>query len=125
MNKQVFKDLFIWGFVLWFIGYVLGIVFFMFVPKSFIGWFILPIGIAISLWILIKKVRGDSLTYFLKIACIWTFIAIVFDYIFIIKLFKSGIGYYKLDVYLYYLITFLLPILVGWRKQMKEKGEKI
>jgi len=49
---------------------------------------------------------------------IWTIIAVVFDYIFIVKLLKPLDFYYKLDVYLYYSLTFILPILVGWRKTM-------
>jgi hypothetical protein len=119
MNKQLVKDALGWGVVLWLIGYLLGIVLFMFVSQGMIGWFIMPIGIALSLWILFKKVRGDSWPYFLKIAISWTAIAVIFDYLFLVKLFKPQDGYYKLDVYLYYLSTFLLPLLVCWRKSSR------
>lgn len=120
MNKQLLKDGFLWGFILWLIGYVLGIVLFMLVPANLIGWFITPIGIAITLWVLFKKVKSRSFGYFLNIGIIWTLIAVVFDYIFIVKLFSSG-SYYKLDVYFYYASAFVLPLLVGWYKSKTKK----
>jgi hypothetical protein len=116
MVKQFFKDAFGWGFALWLIGYALGIILFTVVPPSLIGWTIMPIGIAIALWILLKKVRGDSFQYFLLLALVWVLIAIVCDYFFLVKAFKPADGYYKLDVYLYYALTFVLPLIVGWRK---------
>lgn len=121
------KDALGWGFVLWPIGYVLGIVLFMVVPPGMIGWVIMPIGIIITLWVLLKRVKGDSLRYYLLLAIAWTLIAIVFDYFFLVQVFKPADGYYKLDVYLYYALTFMLPIFVGplrlrqieasWRKK--------
>jgi hypothetical protein len=120
MNKQLLKDGLGWGFLLWLIGYFLGIVLFMVVPPSMVGWVIMPIGIVISLWVLIKKVKGDSLQYYLKIAIIWALIAVILDYLLLVKVFKPADGYYKLDVYLYYALTFALPLLVGWRKNIKK-----
>jgi len=49
-------------------------------------------------------------------AVVWTLIAIVFDYFFIVKAFKPADGYYKLDVYFYYIFTFLMPLIFGWWK---------
>lgn len=43
----------------------------------------------------------------------WTLIAIIFDYFFLVKLLKPADGYYKLDVYLYYSLTFILPVVAG------------
>lgn len=116
-GKQLLRDALIWGFLLWLIGYILGIILFMFVPPSVLGWVIMPIGTTITLWVLFKKIKNDSLQYYLKLAVSWTVIAIVFDYFFLVKAFKPADGYYKLDVYLYYALTFVLPILVGWRKK--------
>jgi len=116
-SKQFLKDALGWGFVLWLIGYILGIAFFMVVPPNLIGWVIMPIGIIIALWVLYKKVKGDSFQYYIFLAIAWTPIAIVFDYFFLVKLFKPADGYYKLDVYLYYALTFILPVFVGWRKK--------
>lgn len=125
MSKQFLKDALGWGILLWLIGYVLGIIFFqiarsqavlMIVPPSMIGWAIMPIGIIITLWVLFKKVRSNSFQYYLLLAVSWTAVAIVFDYFFLVKVFKPTDGYYKLDVYLYYVLTFVLPLIVGWRK---------
>ncbi len=114
--KQFLKDTFGWGIGLWFFGYVLGIVLFAFVPTSVLGWVIMPIGVAITLWVLLKKIKNEEFEYYLKIAIIWMLIAIVFDYFFLVKIFKPADGYYKMDVYLYYLLTFALPLFVGWWK---------
>lgn len=120
MNKQLFKDVFVWGFILWLIGYILGIVFFAVVPPALIGWFIMPIGVIITLFVLTKKIIAKPFQYFLWLAIGWTLIAIIFDYFFLVKLFKPADGYYKLDVYLYYILTFLLPVFVGWYKNRKK-----
>jgi len=117
MIKQFYKDAFGWGFLLWLIGYVLGIVLFVAVPPALLGWVIMPIGILITLWVLFKKINGDSFKYYVLLAVVWTLIAVVFDYFFLVKMFKPADGYYKLDVYLYYALTFLLPLVVGWRKK--------
>jgi uncharacterized membrane protein len=119
MNKQFMMATFGWGFLLWLVGYILGIVFFMIVPPSLVGWVIMPIGILMTLWVLYKKVRLTRFQDYLKLAAIWTILAMVCDYFFLVKVFKPVDGYYKLDVYLYYLITFLLPLIVGWRKNKK------
>lgn len=50
MNKQLLKDAAGWGLVLWFIGYILGIVLFMIVPSSMIGWIFMPIGATLTVW---------------------------------------------------------------------------
>ena len=119
MNHQLLKDGLIWGFALWLFGYVLGIVLFMFVPASLIGWVITPIGLILTTFTLLKKIDGP-LGHYLKIGIIWTIIAIVFDYFFLVKLFKPADGYYKPDVFFYYLSTFALPLIVGIRRQVKD-----
>lgn len=119
MDKQLLKDTLGWGFILWLIEYVLGIVLFMIVPSSMIGWIITPIGIALILWVLFKKIKTETFQYYFRLAIVWTLIAIVFDYLFLVKAFKPADGYYKLDVYLYYVLTFVLPLIVGWRKTAK------
>ena len=116
MTKKYLKDAFGWGLILWFIGYLLGIILFAIVPQSLLGWVIMPIGIFITLWVLIKRVKADSFRYYVLIAVVWTLIAIICDYFFLVKIFKPLDGYYKLDVYLYYALTFILPLLVGWKK---------
>ena len=116
MNKQLLKDALGWGLVLWFIGYALGIMLFFLLPISLVGWAITPIGIIITFWVLLKKVKGYDPRYYLTLSIVWTAIAIVFDYLFIVKAFGPADGYYKLDVYLYYAITFTSPLVAAWWK---------
>jgi len=121
MSKEFFKNAIGWGVGLWLIGYVLGIIFFMIAPANLIGWIISPIGILITLWVLIKKVQGQSVMFYLWVAVAWTIIAVVFDYLFLVLAFHPADGYYKLDVYFYYTTTFVLPLLVGIFKTRKPK----
>jgi len=113
MNKQFIKDAIGWGIGLWFIGYVLGILLFAFVPAGLIGWIISLIGILITLWVLLKKITSNDLRYYVWLGIIWALVAIIFDYFFLVKLLKPADGYYKVDVYLYYSIMLILPIIVG------------
>lgn len=121
MNRQLFKDTLGWGFVLWLIGYVFGIVLFAVVSPAMIGWILTPIGILITLWVLFKKITSESFRHYVSLAIVWTLIAIVFDYVFLVMVFKPVDGYYKLDVYLYYALTFILPLAVGWYKGRGQK----
>ena len=116
MNRQLLKDSFGWGFILWLIGYVLGIVLFFVVPASLIGWAILPIGLVVTLWVLMRRVKIGRLQHFAILAGVWTVSAVVLDYVFIVKTFSPADGYYKLDVYVYYVLTFAIPLAVGWWK---------
>ncbi len=120
-KKQIILNNIFWGFILWLFGYILGIVFFAFVPKDQIGFYILPFGTALTLWVLLKKIKREEFLCYIGVGMFWTLIAVILDYLFIVKLFKSA-DYYKPDVYLYYALTFVLPILVGW---YKFKGKKV
>jgi hypothetical protein len=116
MSTQFLKDAIGWGFVLWLIGYVLGIMLFALVPVSLIGWIIAPIGAAIALWIAFRKVKGNTLRYYCLVALVWLLIAVLGDYMFIVKAFAPKDGYYKLDVYIYYALTLAIPLFAGWRR---------
>ncbi len=113
--RKIFFNTVIWGFVLWLFGYILGIVLFVFVPKHLIGYYILPFGVALTLWVLFKKIKRKNFSCYIGLGLIWTIMAVVLDYLFIVKLFQSS-DYYKPDVYVYYMLTFALPIAVGWFK---------
>ena len=119
-DRQLLKDSFGWGFVLWLIGYVLGIVLFFVLPPSLIGWVIMPVGLVVTLWVLMRRVKVNLLRHFLILAGVWTLIAVAFDYVFIVKAFNPADGYYKLDVYLYYVLTFTTPLAVGWWKTSRQ-----
>lgn len=119
-KKQIFLNTVKWGFVLWVIGYVLGIILFPFVPANMIGWVIAPVGTLITLWVLFKKIHREKFQCYVGLAVIWTLMAIALDYLFIVKALRPADGYYKADVYLYYALTFILPIIVGWCKSVKK-----
>ena len=125
MTKQWFADTVGWGFILWLIGYILGFVFYFILPPAYIGWAIMPIGIAITLGVLVKKIKPTSFNYYLRLAMVWTAMAIILDYLLIVKALKPGDGYYKLDVYFYYATTFILPLLVGWKKPNKPHDQLV
>ena len=114
-DTRLLRDALGWGVGLWFFGYVLGVVLFFALPVSLIGWAITPVAIAVTLWVLTQQVKRGPLQRYVVIGVIWSGLAIALDYLFIVKLLNPEDGYYKLDVYLYYALTFLLPILAGRR----------
>ena len=117
-KTKILLNTIFWGFILWLFGYILGFVFFALVPKEVIGWYILPFGIAATLWVLLKKIKREQFMCYIGLGVIWTIMAMLLDYVFIIKMLNAP-DYYKLDVYLYYLLTLALPIAVGWWKFKK------
>jgi hypothetical protein len=121
MNKQFAKNNLMWGFLLWLFGYLASFVLFFLVPPSFIGWILMPLGIFITLWVLMKQVKANGLNEYLIMGVIWLLIALVFDYFFIVEALNPADGYYKPSVYIYYALTFLLPIAVSIFKKNKVK----
>jgi len=120
-NKgKIFINTVFWGFILWFFGYVLGFVFFAFVPKAAIGWLIMPLGLIATLWVLLKKIKRESFGCYIGLGVIWTIMAIALDYVFLVKL-LNAVDYYNPDVYLYYALTFVLPAATGWYKFNKAR----
>lgn len=117
---KIFLNTVLWGLVLWLFGYILGIIFFAFVPKNLIGFTILPFGVAFTLWVLIKKIIREQFGCYFGLGLIWTIMAVILDYVFIVKMLNSA-NYYKPDVYVYYALTFLLPLIVGWFKFKNSK----
>lgn len=113
MKRSSFLKIAAWGIALWLAGYLLGILFFMIAPASLIGWFITPIGLALTIWVLTTKFRSELATNALWIGVIWMLLAIILDYFFLVQLFKPEDGYYKLDVYFYYGSTLLLPLILS------------
>jgi hypothetical protein len=95
------------------------------VPPALLGWTIMPFGVAITLWVLFKKIKSETLSYYLKLAVVWTLIAIIFDYVFLVKMLKPADGYYKLDVYVYYALMLLLPVIVGWKRNRMGKNNPL
>jgi hypothetical protein len=72
-----------------------------------------PFGIALTCLVLWKRVRVAAIGEAILIGIVWTVIAIICDYFFLVKLLNPPDGYYKLDVYLYYLLTLILPVVAA------------
>lgn len=121
MSSKLFLRIFLWGFLLWLLGYILGIIFFFLLPASLIGWCIMPIGIFFTAIILHRKFNNlDNKSYFLM-GVLWSVQAVMLDYLLLVKVFNPTGGYYKLDVYLYYFITLVLPVLYSYMKRVEKK----
>lgn len=114
LSRCLIRDALLWGVALWLVGYALGIAFFFVLPTTLIGWSIMPVGLLIMLWVLLTRMDYDSVAQYAVLGVVWTAIAVALDYEFIVQLLSPTDGYYKLDVYLYYLFTLLVPPLVGW-----------
>ena len=112
--SHLIRDALGWGVALWLIGYVPGIALFFVLPTTVIGWSIMPAGVLITLWVLLTRIKYRSVWQYAILSLFWTALAIGLDYLFIFKLFSPEDGYYKLDVYVYYGVTFLMPLAVGW-----------
>ena len=105
----------LWGFMVWLFGYILGFIFFVFVPKDALGWYIMPFGVVFTLWVLFKKIKREQFRCYVGLGVVWTIMAVLLDYVFLVKL-LNAVNYYKLDVYIYYLLTLVIPIIIGWYK---------
>ena len=108
------------GFCLWLAGYLASFVLFFIVPKDVLGWILFavfaPVTVLVAYWRFHKTAL--PFRYFFKVAAAWTLIAVAFDYLFIVLLLNAA-GYYKLDVFVYYTTTFLIPVAVGVRYAKK------
>ena len=113
--KQWIKDTAGLGTGLWLIGYLASLVLFFTPFAGIMGWILLviltPVTIAITWW-WFRPRRRLHLKYYAKVGIAWVWIAIVFDYLFIVRLFQAR--YYEADVFVYYAMTFLIPVGVGF-----------
>ena len=111
--KQWIKDTLGLGTGLWLIGYLASLLLFFSPFEDSMGWIITvvftPVTIAIAWWWF--RARDLPLTYYLMVGLAWTVIAVVLDYLFIVRLFQAT--YYEIDVFVYYALTFLIPVGVG------------
>lgn len=120
--KSRLIDIFVYGVLIWFIGYIASIILFPFVPNNLLGWILCIIFTPITIIIVyfrFKKRNLKLLCYFMT-GVFWALIAILFDYLFIVRVFHPA-NYYKLDVFVYYILTFLIPFIIGQYNTRKKK----
>ena len=110
---QWIKDTAGLGTGLWLVGYLASLLLFFSPFAGSMGWVLLvfctPVTIAVAWWWF--RVRDLALTYYAGVGAAWTVIAVVLDYLFIVLLFQAT--YYGFDVFVYYAMTFLIPVGVG------------
>jgi hypothetical protein len=118
--KSRLIDIFVFGIMLWLMGYIASIILYSFVPINILGWILCIIFTPITLIIAYFRFRNRKLKLFcyFMTGVFWALIAVTLDYFFIVKLFNS-VDYYKLDVFVYYAITFLIPLVIGLSKRNK------
>ena len=122
MDKKFIRtkliDIFVFGILIWFIGYVASIVLYPFIPSNLLGWILCIIFTPITFLIAYFrfKERKQPMKCYIGVAVFWTVIAVIFDYLFIVRLFHA-VDYYKADVFVYYSVTFLIPIIIGLSKK--------
>jgi hypothetical protein len=112
--KQSIKDIAVLGTALWLIGYLASLVLFFTPYAGVMGWILIavftPVTIVIVLWWFRKRERLP-LQYYAGVGVAWVLIAIALDYLFIVQLFHAN--YYGTDVFVYYAVTYLIPVGVG------------
>ena len=112
--KQWIKDHAGLGIALWLMGYLASLVLFFTQYAATMGWILTaiftPVTIAITWWWFRKRERL-SLQYYAGVGVVWVLIAVVFDSLFIVMLFQAT--YFSPDVFVYYALTFLIPVGVG------------
>jgi hypothetical protein len=113
--QQWIKDTAVLGTGLWLMGYLASLVLFFTPFAGIMGWILLviftPVTIAVTWW-WFRQRQGLPLEYYAKVGIVWVLIAVVFDYLFIVRLFQAT--YYEADVFVYYALTFLIPVGVGF-----------
>ena len=112
--KTMLVDAPLLGFLVWLMGYLAGIALYFVFRPDVLGWVLFviftPIVAFLCYWRFRK--RKEAITYYVFVAAVWLIVAVVFDYVFLVRLLNPPV-YYKLDVYVYYASTFLIPFLVG------------
>ncbi|MEI6841243.1 MAG: hypothetical protein WCK53_08250 [Methanomicrobiales archaeon] len=111
--KEWIKGTIVLGILLWLFGYLISIALFFSPVAGIMGWIITaiftPVTVVVTWWWF--RTRNLALTDYVLVGVLWTIIAVVFDYLFIVQLLRAS--YYGPDIFVYYILTFLIPIGVG------------
>jgi len=113
--KQWIKDTAGLGMALWLIGYLASLALFFTSYAGIMGWILIaiftPVTIAIAWWWFRQREPPLPLQYYAGVGLAWMLIAIVLDFLFIVLMFQAT--YYDVDVFVYYVVTSLIPVGVG------------
>lgn len=113
-KKELLVDTFGWGFVLWVIGFALGMMLFPFVPVAYLGFVIVPIIILITIAVAYIRLRGSNQPrlYYAVVGLVWLLYPLVLDYVFLVRAFSVE-NYYDTDLFIYYIAMFVIPLAIG------------
>ena len=120
--QAILKDTAGIGILLWLLGYLASLLLFVSPLSGVMGWILIAVFTPVSILIVWRWFAGRDLplAYYAGAGVVWTAIAVVFDYLFIVLLFSAT--YYGPDVFVYYAITFLVPVGIGlWKRQVAGK----
>lgn len=111
--QTLLKDTVVLGVLLWLLGYIASLLLFVSPFAGIMGWILIAVFTPVSVIIVWRWFTGRDLplAYYAGLGIAWTVIAVVFDYLFIVLLFSAT--YYGPDVFVYYAITFLIPVCIG------------
>lgn len=113
--KQWVKDTAGLGIAFWLIGYLASLVLFFTPYAATMGWILTaiftPVTIVIT-WLWFRWREHLPVQYYAGVGVAWMLIAVAFDFLFIVMLFQAT-TYYKPDVFVYYALTFLIPVAAG------------
>lgn len=118
------KDGVMLGAALWLMGYLVSIPLFFVMETDLMGWLLTAVFTPITLVIAWWWFRGRDLPlpYYAGIGATWAGVAVVLDYLFIVRLFRAD--YYAPDVVVYYVLTFLIPIFIGLYLRHEDRGSR-
>ncbi len=115
MKKHSLIDTFVYGLVLWVIGFALGMALFPFVDVSIMGWFIMPVVLIVALILAVRMRRRRSaapVSYFIGVGVVWVMVSLILDYLILVQAYNAE-GFYDTDIVIYYVGMFLIPIVVS------------
>ncbi len=114
--KTKVVDTLLLGLALWLMGYLASLLIYGAVSSTILGWILFAIFTPVTICVAFLRFRKrkEALVYYFLIGLAWAAIAVLFDYLLIVKAFGVA-DYYKLDVFVYYITAFLIPFLVGYR----------
>lgn len=114
--KSLLRDGVMWGAALWLFGYLLSFAAYAVVPVAYIGVAIMPFALAVTIWVALAKLNGARLAHYVAVGVIWAVLAVVLDYFLLVRLLHPADGYYKWDIYLYYVLCVAIPVAAGaWK----------
>ena len=89
--KRLALDGLLWGFLLWLLGFAVGMLAFLFVATRWIGLVVLPILLPVTVWVAWRRLRGhaDPWGYPVAVGAIWCALAVGLDWVVLVRRFVA------------------------------------